>query len=360
MREWLLGIGGVIASLLPWVFPEMPFEGKVVILVAAVACLVFVGVHIARGSWESWRRPVSRQPDTWLHDAISRAYYGYRDRIPFIEGRYPQADIPRLADIVMQEVRQKALDGALPVWGKVGASDPFKPIPKDYWATHKLDWFSFLENDPLALVTEPDPDKSRPTERWKELRVRYDDVDRLWPRMPRPDRASLRLYCGEGHEFYRVPRHTLDGMTREVGIVVENAHPSRTLTNCQLSITAIEPDTGHRFPRPFGDPFSLDPGARRFVAVARYNEIIGSISRDTVVLIMTTRTAATGDAAMAVDLDHVIRLRATARNTPAAERSYRLRVTTNGVLRLEEVDPNDPPTIAPSQPSEPLTNNGGD
>ena len=131
---------------------------------------------------ENIRAPIIER-DTWLYDAIARALLGKWGDISVSDGQFDltKSDWARLGNLVNVQVRQLALDGALPIWGRDLQSDPYRAIPKEYWETHNLDWFSFLHRNPEQLKAEPTPDRKRPTVRWHSLMTSRAATEKAWP-----------------------------------------------------------------------------------------------------------------------------------------------------------------------------------
>lgn len=119
--------------------------------------------------------PVQR--DIWLLDAIHRAATGEWKIHNFDE--LAGGKINEFVG-VLEKVRQAAFDDDLPIWGKQAQLDIWRPIPREYWEYHGIDWFSMLKGEPENLKTE-----SKKTTKnigtWHSLMTSRQKVSELWP-----------------------------------------------------------------------------------------------------------------------------------------------------------------------------------
>lgn len=107
-----------------------------------------------------------------------------RDAMVFAACRHWRTDVPDDAFAPMgnalHDFHQRAHDGKIQVWGRVGANHGvYTPIPKDYWAAHHVEYLDDL------LRSEP---KTKPTGHggaaipaYFDLQVSRVEVEREWP-----------------------------------------------------------------------------------------------------------------------------------------------------------------------------------
>ena len=115
--------------------------------------------------------------DVWLLDAIHRAAIGEWKICDF--DQLAEAKINEFVG-VLDKIQQAAFDGDLPIWGKQAQSDIWRPISREYWEYHGIDWFSMLKGEPEILKTE----SKKTTQNvgvWWELMTSRKMVDELWP-----------------------------------------------------------------------------------------------------------------------------------------------------------------------------------
>ena len=90
-------------------------------------------------------------------------------------------------------------------------------------------------------------------------------------RIPRP--ATMRLTLDTGQDFEETLAIRPHLVRRTVGIVLSNDDHSSRLSNCAVYIIAIQPTPYHYLPtRLSPEPFILNPGERRVLDVAWYDE----------------------------------------------------------------------------------------
>jgi len=116
------------------------------------------------------------QRDAWLLHVVHYIAFGSSEfvEIPLEEDQLTAGDQAE------NEIRQKAFDGSLPVWGIIGSGELFKPIPKEYWEHHYLQALIFAINDPEGYCTEGDGLESDHTI-YKSLMTSKAKVEELWP-----------------------------------------------------------------------------------------------------------------------------------------------------------------------------------
>jgi hypothetical protein len=85
------------------------------------------------------------------------------------------------------EIRQRAFEGTLPVWGRRPASTLYEPIPSEFWRNHAIAAgysISSTEGDIWVYVTRPlvvgDVPNAR-TPVWKDFMTSREAVEKIWP-----------------------------------------------------------------------------------------------------------------------------------------------------------------------------------
>jgi hypothetical protein len=95
----------------------------------------------------------------------------------------------------LSELKQKAFDGELPIWGRVGQAELFKPIPKEYWEYYGFEILSFAKDNPEEFCTEKYSDIANDVI-YNSLMTSKAKVEGLWPsRLPEvtPDFKAIQL-----------------------------------------------------------------------------------------------------------------------------------------------------------------------
>jgi hypothetical protein len=136
----------------------------------------------------------------------------------------------------------------------------------------------------------------------------------LIPRLVPKQGDNIRIVIGNGEEFERA-RAEIYSIKRTKGIVLENASPVRSVDGCKVALIGLEPYAGHRLPKLFIEGVTLHPSERHFVPIVTYNEPEGSVSGDNIMMVETKSETAKDDGRIPVDLDIVLSLKVTARDT---------------------------------------------
>ena len=124
--------------------------------------------------------PITKEPqrDVWLLDAVY--YIGFGTWAP-IEWDDLQGQTNRLGG-VPEDIRQRALDGDLPIWGREGFAGPLDLLPKKYWKYYGFDWFSLLGDEPEEFQTEIKENVSTISIGvCRSLKTSKSKVEELWP-----------------------------------------------------------------------------------------------------------------------------------------------------------------------------------
>jgi len=121
--------------------------------------------------------------DVYLSDAIKRAHSGrwLRSGRDF-NGLGIALDAAERLSKLVADVRQLALDGKLPLWGKRAASDVWEVVPKEFWESNQLNYLTAIHEDPLALQVIDIVFTGQRNDEWRELMTSWQAVETLWPR----------------------------------------------------------------------------------------------------------------------------------------------------------------------------------
>ena len=114
--------------------------------------------------------------DIWLLHAVHFIAY---DSWEFIENPLNEKNITAGHD-ALDEIRQKAFDGSLPVWGKIGGGGLFKQIPKEYWEHLGFQSLTFMINNPEEFCTKNWTARGDYTI-YNSLMTSKAKVEELWP-----------------------------------------------------------------------------------------------------------------------------------------------------------------------------------
>ncbi|CAN5168518.1 hypothetical protein BH09MYX1_BH09MYX1_67400 [soil metagenome] len=152
---------------------------------ADITCVVWVDglgklrIRDSNGS-TSCTQTVDR--DAWLSDAIWRAYLGKWERPDRDSGSAGVGELAaqRLHDIVVGEIRQRAFEGKLPIWGKRKGSSLWEPVPAEFWKANRVNYLTILHEKPEKILLERDRTSARNDE-WEELMTSKKVVEDLWP-----------------------------------------------------------------------------------------------------------------------------------------------------------------------------------
>lgn len=137
----------------------------------------------------------------YLSDAIELSLSG-RARAP--GDQFPAA--VHGVDERLQEIRQRASEGHLVIWGKradAGERGIWEPIPADYWKWLELNWESFLKGRD-SMRTEVADVGRRASAQFQSLQVSRSAFEKIWPRVSVSD-----------------ARNTL-WLLRKTGVVIRN------------------------------------------------------------------------------------------------------------------------------------------
>lgn len=114
--------------------------------------------------------------DVWLLIAVHYIAYG---SWKFIEIPLDEDHITA-GHQALDEIRQKAFDGELTVWGRIGQGPLFKQIQKEHWEDHGFESLSFIVNKPEDYCTKYYGNESDYTI-YNSLMTSKAKVEELWP-----------------------------------------------------------------------------------------------------------------------------------------------------------------------------------
>lgn len=121
--------------------------------------------------------------DEWDYlDAKDRGEHGKRDKslaeaLAFIAYRawgreYTQATADMIPN-ALSELRQRAHDGRIIVWGRFHPDELYRPIPQEHWSDHRV--------DPGALLNGYARTWGNDTTNYGHLMVSRAEIEREWP-----------------------------------------------------------------------------------------------------------------------------------------------------------------------------------
>jgi hypothetical protein len=127
------------------------------------------------------------KPDIWLSAAMWRAFLR-TDYIP--EGGVSSLEITepekqRFSMLIIDEFRQLAFDGKLPIWGRGKDHFILETVPRDFWRRNQIDHVA------VARVDHPEEVKAcavRPWEKpdtsadWRHFKTSKAVIEKLYPR----------------------------------------------------------------------------------------------------------------------------------------------------------------------------------
>jgi len=140
---------GSIATSNVQIDPTKPIESPITKAVERDVWLLYAVHYIAYGSWAFIEIPLDEDHLTAGHQALD-------------------------------EIRQKAFDKDLPVWGRIGQGPLFKQIQKEHWEDHSFESLSFIVNKPEEFCTKYYGNESDYTI-YNSLMTSKAKVEELWP-----------------------------------------------------------------------------------------------------------------------------------------------------------------------------------
>jgi hypothetical protein len=164
----------------------LTFWGGIALASALLVAAAVVAWRGERESESSAVSPFSHAPrNVALIDAIWRIHLGRWDkRVSCDNEDHAEQDFFKITD----EIRQLALDGKLPIWGRKKPGAPFEPIPLGFWKTHEIVSsyvMNHLVKDTFICVTEPtrvgQVRHSRTGDWSPDFMTSREVVEKLWP-----------------------------------------------------------------------------------------------------------------------------------------------------------------------------------
>jgi hypothetical protein len=129
-----------------------------------------------------------------LLDAVWRAHLGRWNARETYEQENWQAKEP-FYDLVI-DIRQKAFEGRLPVWGRRPRSHLYEPIPPEFWRNHEIAAsyvINPLVDDTWVSVTHPlviGEVAHAKMQAWEDFMTNRGAVEKLWPQIGSATRDS--------------------------------------------------------------------------------------------------------------------------------------------------------------------------
>jgi hypothetical protein len=124
--------------------------------------------------------------DVWLRDAMWRAFlrtwHVPEGAIPALGIKEPETQ--RFVMLIIDEFRQSALEGKLPIWGRRKGSFIWELVPRDFWTCNHIDHIPVARADPPEEVKAraeklgAEPDTSAD---WRHFMTSKAEVEKLYP-----------------------------------------------------------------------------------------------------------------------------------------------------------------------------------
>ena len=165
---------------------------------------------------------------------------------------------------------------------------------------------------------------------------RWRKATRVAPRSQKgAEPGPLQIKVGEGGRFCEVPKSSLYNLTRRLNIEISNVHKSKTISNCKVQITNIEPFCGYRGPWILRDGIVLTAGDQTYVPIAQYSEARDRSKyncADTLIEICSQGKMPL----LQVVTENLLTIRATGLDTPFCEIKCELWIDGAGWLRIRD------------------------
>lgn len=276
--------------------------------------------------------------DVWLYDAICRLFLGQWKKIPMKDGQLDlSANGFQAVHDLLEYVRQLAFDGKFPIWGKQqGYTALWEKAEPSFWQNNQISYFSFTDGGPQKLCAVP-RDTGGQVISLRELMTSRAVVDAISTKdlLCTNDANSLRILTGTGKPFDTIEvneygeHHTICVQVTNVG--------SKFISNCKFYRTYIR-FTDDKQKTLLDGPFSLEPGERRNISIAMFNETKKLPNADHLIgLSMPPSALGAGitQPRLPVDRRHVVSFVAESPDSTDAVLHCQLWVDESGKLRLE-------------------------
>ena len=133
--------------------------------------------------------------DVWLLNAVHYIAYNSWVLVDMpLDDNHLTAGYRALA-----EIKQKAFDGELPIWGRVGQAVLYKPILKEYWEHYDFEILSFAKDDPEEFCTEKHNDIANDVI-YNSLMTSKSKVEELWPKQNQAASPEIKSNFVSIHE----------------------------------------------------------------------------------------------------------------------------------------------------------------
>jgi len=154
------------------------------------------------------------------------------------------------------------------------------------------------------------------------------------------DAGPLEMNIGEDGPFYDIPKYSLYAITRRLKIELRNVDRAKTVTDCKVQITKIEPYSGYRGPWVLVENAKLTAGDQMYIPVAQLNEARDkakyACGDDTIAVCVESKAPL-----LPAEVENRLTIRATGHDTPYVEVVCKLWVDAAGHLRIAKADPQD-------------------
>ena len=160
------------------------------------------------------------------------------------------------------------------------------------------------------------------------------------PLLPSPvaTPSLLRLSVGEDHAFIDYPKTTLYSLTRRYSVRLDNISPDKSVSECKVTVTAIQPESGFRLPRLLKEGFALAAGDHAFIHLVSYGEAREPSKfncADSLVIVWGSAR----ETSLQFEKPNIFTIRATAIGSPFTELTCYTWVDPNGRLRISDAPP---------------------
>jgi hypothetical protein len=147
-------------------------------------------------------------------------------------------------------------------------------------------------------------------------------------------RAALLLSVGQTGRYVSTKARGLYNTARTFSVMVENVHPTNAVSDCKLTLLAIEPQE-YAGPWPIEEGFSLAAGDHRYVELVRYGEANDPSKSDYSDSFMEILPAGIGKPKPSARSSHILSLRATAIGAPPCDLRVRVWKGDDGRLQIQ-------------------------
>jgi hypothetical protein len=163
----LIGGSEMVLSTISTLFPGAPKWFTWTCLVIGIATVAYGIYAIGRTRIWTWllkeaaRRngitlgSAKIERDVWLSDVLTYIAFGTWEQRPEWYGDVPEgqaSDVLGKLNRAVEAVRQRAFEGALPMWGREGQTGLFTRLPEEYWKHYGIDLTTLLDAEARELL----------------------------------------------------------------------------------------------------------------------------------------------------------------------------------------------------------------